>query len=122
MDHQSMQSQLQSQPPNERVAQENVQLKQTIDQLEQQLANAQRQQQQDVRPAGGGLTNSRQQERDQAKTMQEQLLREVEQLKGNQQALSRPGTASAELAEIRAERDRLLIEVKNLKAQIAEQQ
>jgi len=68
--------------------------------------------------------------------MQEDLHREIEALKGNQsRALSRPGTATAEVAalrediervrrekdEIKAERDQLAIENRSLQSQIAQQ-
>jgi hypothetical protein len=46
-------------------------------------------------------------------------MREIENLKGNQHIMSRPGTASVEVAQIRQERDNLMIENKNLKATIA---
>jgi hypothetical protein len=45
-------------------------------------------------------------------------MQEIESLKGNQgngnAVLSRPGTASAEVAQVRQERDKLLMETKNL--------
>lgn len=49
-------------------------------------------------------------------------MREIEALKGaNNRQMSRPGTASVEVAQLRQERDSLTIEVKNLKAQISQQ-
>jgi len=48
--------------------------------------------------------------------MQEQLLTEIEKLKGNQDVMSRPGTGSAQLAAVRAERDQLVLDNKALKA------
>ena len=54
--------------------------------------------------------------------MQEELLREIEALKGNNlAALQRPGTASADIAVIRAEKDQVLFENAQLKSQIQEQ-
>jgi hypothetical protein len=41
-------------------------------------------------------------------------MREIENLKGSNK-MSRPGTASVEVAQLRQERDSLFIEVKNLK-------
>ena len=61
-------------------------------------------------------------ERNNNKNLQEELMREIENLKGTQQrVMSRPGTASAEVGQIRQERDNLMIENKNLKSQIAQQ-
>ena len=80
---------------------------------------------QDIRPAEsraasirGGVTQSREQERDQARNAQEQLLRELEALKGNQKALSRPGTATAEVAAMRNERDRAMEERNDARTQL----
>lgn len=58
-------------------------------------------------------------EKEAAQQIQNQLLQEIENLKGNQQQiLSRPGTASQEVAQLREERDRLLAEARNNKQQI----
>ena len=80
-----------------------------------------RQSAQSAIPARPGVTESRQQERAQAREVQEQLLQEIEALKGNQAALARPGTASAELAKVRQERDALKIENQALMKQINNQ-
>lgn len=77
--------------------------------------------QQDVRPPPAPEpynrnTESRQRERYEAQRMQEELLKEIEALKGNNlAALQRPGTASADVASIRAEKDQLLFENSQLK-------
>lgn len=54
--------------------------------------------------------------------VQERLLREITSLKGNQnEFLNRPGTSSAELAQIRRERDALIEENKKLKTLMNEE-
>ena len=76
---------------------------------------------QDIQPPNRE-TESRQRERERAARMQEELLKEIDALKGsNLAALQRPGTASADVGAVRAERDQLARENLALKQQIQEQ-
>ena len=62
-------------------------------------------------------------ERNRHKAILSDLTEEIEALKGQgvaAAALQRPGTASAELAQARNERDKLLVENKTLQNQLAQ--